>query len=272
MSDPADVERRHGLRARFDDDPGGYERSRPVAPGQVFDEAVTRAGLGPGSAVVEIGPGTGQATRELSQRGLRVLGLELGPGLAALARRNLAGVAGVEVVTSSFEAWDPSGAHFDAVVACNSFHWVDPGVRFGKAAAVMGSMGHLVVLDTPWVIPEDADRFWWAVQDDWVAVGASRVDPATKHPDLVNDLEVEVEASGAFERPVVRRLRFEVRYTAEGYAMALSTQSAVKELPYDAQTELVARVRHRLERSGGSVTAHFLAVLTVARRASQAPT
>lgn len=116
----------------------------------------------------------------------------------------------VTVRTTSFEAWDPGGAKFDAVFACNSFHLVDPDVRFVKTAAVLGPKGHLIVLTTPWVIPESADRFWWDVQDDYVAVGAERVDPATKHPDLVGDLGPAVRASGLFEKPATTRYRFDV--------------------------------------------------------------
>src|SRR4029453_12207386 len=116
---PWETRAREGCRAGFDDDADAYDRTRPVAPSEVFDELVALAGLAPGSSVVEIGPGTGQATRPLAERGLRIVALELGPRLADRARRNLAPFPAVEVVTTSFEAWDPAAARFDAVVACN---------------------------------------------------------------------------------------------------------------------------------------------------------
>ena len=224
------------------------------------------ARLTPGATVVEIGPGTGQATRPLAERGLRILALEIGPQLAHRARRNLAGFPHVAVRSTSFEAWDPGEETFDGVFACNSFHWVDPAVSFVKAAAVLQPHGHLVVLSTPVVVPDDASRFWWDIQDDWAAVGAETVDPATKHPDLVDDLGPAVRASGLFDEAVVTRHRFDVFRTAEEHVANLSTQTGVKELPPDAQAELLARVRRRLEASGGSLTVHHLAVLVVAKR------
>ena len=54
-----------------------------------------------------------------------------------LARANLARFPNVVVLTSSFELWDPGTRRFDAVFACNSFHWVDPEVRFAKPAALL---------------------------------------------------------------------------------------------------------------------------------------
>lgn len=50
---------------------------------QVRDAIVATAGVGPGSLVVEIGPGTGVLTEALLQRGASVLAVELDRGLAA---------------------------------------------------------------------------------------------------------------------------------------------------------------------------------------------
>ena len=254
-------------RATFDEDPDAYERTRPVAPPIVFDELTQLAGLHAGSRVLEIGPGTGQATRALAARDLHVLALELGPRLAERARQNLAGESDVEVMTTSFEAWSPPDeATFDAVVTCNSFHWIDPDVRFVKAAAVLEPDGHLAVLSTPWVVPEDADRFWWDVQDDYDAVGGGRVDPATKHPDRVGGIGAAVRDSGLFEEPTVTRRLFDVTYSADEYVSELSTQSGVKMFAPAAQRELLERVRRRIDARGGRLTCHLLAVLTVAKR------
>ncbi len=256
---------RDSFRATFDEDAPAYDATRPVAPGSVFDDLVERAGLRPGSSVLEIGPGTGQATRPLAERGLRVVALELGPRLAALARQNLRSFPTVEVVTTSYESWDPGSARFDAVFACNSFHWVDPALRLGKSAAVLRPGGHLIVMATPWVIPDEADRFWWDVQDDYAAIGGQRVDPATKHPDRIGDVAPELRASGLFEEPTTQRHRFDVTFTADEYATNLSTQSGNKEFPPDARAELINRIRRRVRDGGGTLTAHLLAVLTVAR-------
>lgn len=249
----------------FDEAVEAYDRARPVAPPRVFDDLVELAGLQTGSSIVEIGPGTGQATRPLAERGLRILALELGPHLAARARQNLASFADVEVLTTSFEAWDPGSTCVDAVFACNAFHWVDPAVRLSKSAAVLRPDGHLIVLATPWVIPDHADRFWWEVQDDYAAVGSERLDPATQHPDRVAD-HWTVESSALFDEPTIHRHLFEVTFTAEQYALHLSTQSGMKDFAPSARADLIDRIRRRVINRGGAVTANLLAVLTVARR------
>ena len=263
---PWELEQRDAFRARFGEDVDAFDATRPVAPGVVFDDLVRLAELRSGSAVLEIGPGTGQATRRLAERGLHVLALEIDSRLAERATRNLSQFPDLGILTASFEEWDPSGALFDAVFACNSFHWVDPDAAFVKAAAVLRPAGHLAVLSTPVVVPEHASRFWWDVQDDWSAVGAARVDPATKHPDLIGDHGSAAEASGLFRSATVTRHPFEVSLTADQYVANLSTQSGVKQLTAHAQGELLARVKRRIEHEAERLTVHHLATLTVASR------
>lgn len=112
-----DDPRRHDLRAGFDKAAEDYQRTRPVCPPQLFDDLINRTGLQPGNHVIEIGCGTGQATVPLAQRELTVTAIELGAELAAIARHRLTGFRSAEVITCSFEDWQPHGAPADAVVA-----------------------------------------------------------------------------------------------------------------------------------------------------------
>jgi SAM-dependent methyltransferase len=265
---PWEVGQREEFRGRFGEDVDAYDRTRPVAPDAVFDDIVRLAGLRPGSTLVEIGPGTGQATRCLAVRGLGVLALELDPRLAARAARNLAELPQVTVQATSFEAWDPGDRRFDAVLACNSFHWVDPEVGLAKAAGVLASHGSVVLMSTPVVVPDGASQFWWDVQDDWQAVASGRLDPATQHPDLVGDWASAVRSSELFEEPTVIRHPFAVDLSADDYIANLSTQSGVKTLPVPAQGELLRRVEQRIRAEGNTLRVHHLAVVTMARRIS----
>src|SRR5215472_11464120 len=129
----------HQLRIGFDRAAEDYQRTRPVCPSQLFDDLIQLAGLNVGDRVVEIGCGTGQATVPLAERGLAVTAVELGPELAAIARRRLMAFPAAEVVTCSFEDWQPPDAAFDAVVAFNSLHWIDPELRYSKTYGLLRS-------------------------------------------------------------------------------------------------------------------------------------
>src|SRR5215471_6365276 len=109
MSIPAfDDEERYALRGGFGADAQAYQRTRPVLPAALFDDLVRLARLAPGDRVAEIGPGTGQASVPLAERGLAVTAVEIDPSLAALAASRLAPFPAATVVTSPFEDWEPA--------------------------------------------------------------------------------------------------------------------------------------------------------------------
>src|SRR6266436_1704987 len=119
---------RRDLGRLFNEVPELYDRVRPAYPGELFADLVAITGVGSGSPVLEVGCGTGQATRSLAALGLSVTAVEPGAGMAALARRRLAAFGSVEVENSTFEEWDDGGRRFDVVVAASAWHWVDPSV------------------------------------------------------------------------------------------------------------------------------------------------
>ena len=140
-----DRERR---RATFDQAAELYDRARPGYPAELFDDLARLAGVGAGCRVLEVGPGTGQATVPLAERGCRIVAVELGEDLAAVARRRLARFPAVQVVTAAFEDWPPPAEPFDLVLAATVFHWIDPAVRVTKAADALRPGGALATIAT----------------------------------------------------------------------------------------------------------------------------
>lgn len=98
--------------------------------------------------MLEIGLGTGQATRDFAARGCSIVAVERGARLAERACDELAGFPNVEVVTSSFEEWPLPDEGFDCVLAATSFHWLDPAVRVTKSAAALRPGGVLATIAT----------------------------------------------------------------------------------------------------------------------------
>ena len=135
-----------GLGRVFNEVPELYERTRPAYPDALFADLSEIAGLGQRSRVLEVGCGTGQATRSLAPLGCQVTAVEPGDGLAALARRRLAAFANVSVESSTFEDWDDRGRRFDILVAASSWHWVDPAAGWPKARAVLSPGGWMALL------------------------------------------------------------------------------------------------------------------------------
>ena len=80
--------------------------------------------------MLDVGCGTGKVARGLLARGLDVLGVELDPRMAALARAH-----GVEVEVAAFEDWDDRGRTFDLITFGDAWHWIDPAARLAQDRA-----------------------------------------------------------------------------------------------------------------------------------------
>ena len=148
---------RDQLKRTFDRDAELYDQARPGYPEQIFDDLLAFACLGPEAIVLEVGCGTGQASQALAQRAYRLVCLELGNQLATVARRKLAPFPRVEVVTSAFESWDPRELVFDMVFAASSWHWLNPEVRYEKAARLLKPSGALAILSCGHTFPDGFD-------------------------------------------------------------------------------------------------------------------
>ena len=130
----------------FDEVAEDYDRHRPGYPDVLVDEACEAAGIGPGSVVLEIGCGTGQLTRSLLARELRVTALEPGGQLLARARDQLDSAGDVRFVNARLEDALLPAARYDAVFSASAIHWVDPDVSWRKAADALVDGGSLALL------------------------------------------------------------------------------------------------------------------------------
>jgi SAM-dependent methyltransferase len=133
--------------ATFDAIAAEYDAHRPPYPDALVDLGCRRAGLGPGSQVLEIGCGTGQLTASLLARGVHVTAIEPGAQLAAIARSKLDDGSGAFSVRLSRleDAELPAGA-FAAVFSAAAFHWVDPDLGWSRVRELLAPGGTFALM------------------------------------------------------------------------------------------------------------------------------
>jgi SAM-dependent methyltransferase len=260
---------RNRLRATFDSAARLYHQARPDYPDELYDELVRLAGLRPGDRLLEVGCATGKATIPLARRGFQITCVEMGAGLAAEARRNLARFPGVQVIQAAFETWRPPGmAVFDLVLAATAWHWIDPAVKYRRAWELLRPGGHLAFWSAAHVFPPGGDPFFRDIQDVYQEIGEELPpDAAWPRPGELADDRAEIEHSGLFGDVVVRQFDWEVSYTAGQYIRLLETFSGHIAMDAWKRDRLYTEIRHRLPgRPDGRVRRHWGAVLHVAQR------
>jgi SAM-dependent methyltransferase len=256
----------------FNEVPELYDRVRPGYPDELFADLVTIAGLDERSSVLEVGCGTGQATRSLAALGCSVTAIEPGAAMAAPARQQVATYSNVNVETSTFEDWDARGRRFDVLVAASAWHWVDPLIGWRKAHDLlhpggwMALLGNVVVRRSgePEVYAETADlheRF-------------SPGNPDWGHPPLEDDVRTTDEGWGLVDDPgglfgptIVRWHPTVQWFNGDGFADLLRTLSPYRRLDQDIREPLLDAIAERVRtRMGDRASRRYLSVLRIGQR------
>jgi len=249
----------------FDEAAELYDAVRPGYPDELFDDIAELTGLGPGFRVLEVGCGTGQATLGFAERGCEVVCVDPGGSLVEVARRKLEGYP-VEFVVSRFEDWVPSGS-YNLVASGTAWHWVEPDVGYCKAAAALGRGGFIALF---WNLhPEPFTGFFVDVQRVYRRVVPEWGDPRERPPTAqrIDETSRSVEASGLFEKPVVRRYLWKRNYSGDDYVRLLDTYSDHRALPQGVKERLYGGVGRLIdEEYGGVVERPYLTALFVARK------
>jgi SAM-dependent methyltransferase len=111
-------------------------------PDQLVDEVLRYAGR-PVDTALEVGAGTGKATRLFAGRSIEVTALEPDLEMARVLARTTRGLP-VQVVVATFETF-PVDRRFDLLYAAAAWHWTDPATRWSRTAELLSPGGVLAL-------------------------------------------------------------------------------------------------------------------------------
>lgn len=257
------IDRRN--RIAFEEVADLYDEVRPGYLDELIEDVLRLSGIPPDGRILEIGTGPGNATVAFARGGYRILGIELGERLAALATRNCGAYPGVEIRNSSFEDWEMEEAAFDLVVSADAFHWIPPEVGYPKAARALKDSGSIALF---WNAPVDPGTDWSKAIDDVY----QRRAPGLEIPDktftaewLVGVILENFETSGCFGEVTVRQYSWSLDLTSEQYLKLLRTYSGHRGLGEATRNHLFKGIQDVIEQFGGQVAKPQLTVLFHAR-------
>lgn len=234
-----------------------YERFRPGYPAELFD--VVRAYAGhPVRTALEIGAGTGKATRMFAQRGITVTASEPDGAMLAELRKHVPG--NVRTVHAAFEELPP-GERYGLVYAAAALHWTNPEGRWSRMAELLEPDGVFASFGGP-VRPADP-----AVEK---AVRAARTPflesdevPSPDGTPPGSDMQwpgTELQRSPWFAAVQQSTIERRLTMSARDYVGYLSTVSAYLVLPVSVQEQVFSRIMQVLPQTvevAADITVHL---------------
>jgi len=259
-------------RVSFDGVAEIYDRVRHSYPPQAFADlfAYLREGREvPTPEILEIGPGTGKATRALLDAGAKVTGVELGSKMASFLRGAFAGDPRLTVVEGSFEEVDFPTGSFDVITAATAFHWVDPAVRIEKSIELLRPLGVLATLSTVQVASEVARGFFERTSPIYDAYGESGEHGyLAPEPEEATPPEFEeLRAHAGLRDAVLLGYRWDQTYSTRQYADLLRSYSNMQMMAPAAREGLISELCQLIDADfGGHVVRPLVIALAMARR------
>ncbi len=249
----------------FDREAERYDRCRPTYPDVVIDEL-----LGPepaGLDVLDVGCGTGIASRPMAERGAQVLGVEVAPRMAEIARSH-----GIDVEVSAFEDWDAAGRTFDRVTSAQAWHWLDLPVATSKAASLLRPDGRLCLFWNAGCPPDDLADALEEVYASVVPSGGHRVYrgyAANRPTDVRTGLDLELEAVAAVPdlgAPTMQWFPWTRAYQRDEWLDQLLSRSDHTALEPEVLDRLLEGIGAAIDDYGGSFVINLETVLVTATR------
>lgn len=233
-----------------------YDRARPPYPSALWTRLSELGLLGPGTRVVELGAGSGQATGPMVRAGAVVTAVEPGRALADRLRERWPAVT-VHVGTA--ESVPLPSAAFDLAVAATAVHWLDLDVLLPKLHRAVVPGGHFAVWRTVFGDPSaPVTRF----RERVAAITARRgEEPPSAGP---GGLQTEawtrrLTGSGHFVDTHVEQFHWTIELGTEGVRDLFTTFS-------DWQPSEVEEAAQAADDLGGRVLEHYVTPLTVLKR------
>lgn len=136
------------FRKVFDTIPEQFDKYRPRYSKELFSDLIAYAGIDASKSVLEIGPGTGQATDPILATGCEYRAIELGEHLADFLKRKYGKMPNFNLVNDDFITYDFRDQKFDMIYSAATIQWIPEEIAFAKTYALLKPGGVLAMMFT----------------------------------------------------------------------------------------------------------------------------
>lgn len=241
-----------------------YDKYRPGYPEKIIDALISVTGITEGSDLLEIGCGSGKATKQLIGNGFNILGIDPGEDLVRIGNERFQNES-IRFVRGRFEEYDFEQKKFDVIYAAQSFHWVPQPIGYEKCADILKDNGYIALFWNMYILSDnDTDKELLEISTRYG--GIADFVSESECENRIESIVSHIIDSNLFEKPTVIRKLWKQKYTEDNfYGFALTGNRFMQnsdEYKKNAYDDIVALA----EKNGGIIERPYLCVLYIAKK------
>ncbi|SHM83449.1 class I SAM-dependent methyltransferase [Ruminococcus flavefaciens] len=258
------------LNRTFDTSSSVYDKMRPNYVAELYKKIFDYISITPDSCVVEVGSGSGQATRPILDTGCKLTAVEYGEHLSELLREKFGKYKNFSVITGKFEDISFADSSCDLVFSATAFHWIPEDIGYSKVFSMLRSGGVFArfanrpsISRNPSAITQKIERLY-----DEYYYSYYKKERGTKQAFTEEQAEkiATIPEKYGFTDLQYHLFGRERVFSADEYVQLLSTYSDHIAMKKAVREEFFSKIAEAINYHGGTITIYDTLDLELARK------
>jgi ubiquinone/menaquinone biosynthesis C-methylase UbiE len=249
----------------FNEDVENYDQWRPKYCDELFKDILNYSQIEHGKKVIEIGIGTGQATKPFLDKGCELSAVELGKDLADYTKLKFREYKNFRVHNSAFEDFECQDESIDLIYSATAFHWIPEEKGYPKVSKLLKKDGTLALFwNRPYVSREN-DELHQKIQGIYQKYRPSNTKIIENDTEKYNNRFKTIQSYG-FKDVVFKLYHLTRTFSSSDYIALLNTYSDHRSMPYNTKEMLENEIREAIIDFGDKLNVYDTIDLYLARK------
>jgi SAM-dependent methyltransferase len=243
-----------------------YDKYRPQYVPALFETLIDYANIDGESHALEVGIGTGQATRPILETGCQVTAIELGDKLADYSRNKFSQYSNLDIKNIPFEEYEGDQDSFDLIYSATAFHWIPVGLGFPKLFNLLKPGGAIALFWNRPFVGKENDPVHHAIQQIYTDLRPDSSRKVLQHETKRYEGTISNILNYGFTDLEFRLLHNERQFNAEEYVALLQTYSDHAMLPTNVKRKFEKNIKEVIIAHGNELRVYDTIEFYLARK------
>ncbi|MEO3944028.1 methyltransferase domain-containing protein [Gorillibacterium sp. CAU 1737] len=253
------------LRLTFNEDVKNYDRWRPTYCDELFIDIMEYSQMEQDKKAIEIGVGTGQATRPFLETGCQLTAIELGKNLAEYSKVKFQEYENFAVCNTPFEEFECPDESIDIIYSATAFHWISDEIGYPKVYRLLKTDGTLALFWNKPFVARENDELHQKIQGIYQKYRPSTTKMIEADTERYTTISKTIQTYG-FRDVVVKFYHLTRTFSSNDYIALLNTYSDHRSMPSTLKESVENEIKEAIIQFGDVLFVYDTIDLYLARK------